>query len=448
MIRAALALLAALGPASAGVLAGDVYVYAGTLLAQAGSPTQEHQTIVITDGRIAEIRAGYAVVPEGVRLIDLSSSFVMPGLIDLHVHLTMEPTPREFSSLVEDSDADLALIAAANARLTLAAGITTVVDLGRPGTPAHESAIFALRDAIAAGHVPGPRILATGTPISVTGQERQPRLRSEIEPLVNSLAVCDGPDDCRRATRRQVHNGADVISFYDSASLLFPGQAGLPMTEEEMRAVTETAHGLGRKVIADGHHASGVAAAIEAGVDAVDSVHLYEERTFDLVREADIYLQSHIYAVVAAVGDTPETLDQGITWWHPRPVLERLFEIKNRPFAVIEAYRNGIRKIAFASDAGNFPHGQNARDLVEFAARGIPAGEVLAIATIHPARLLGLDHEIGALTPGKRADLIALGGNPLSDTSALLDVRLVMHDGRVPDPPRLRRDSTAKAWRE
>lgn len=263
--------------------------------------------------------------------------------MDLHVHLTMEPTPREFMSVVSDSSADLAMKAAKNARTTLMAGITTVVDLGRPGTPAHEEAIFAVRDAIDQGLAVGPKILATGTPISTTGQERQFGVVSKLEPVVVSRAVCDGEAACRNVTRALIKRGADIISFYSSGSLLFDDPSGNPITETEMRAIVETAHALGRKVIADGHHAPGVAAALRAGVDSVDSVHYPDGDTFKLVRQRDAFLQSHIYAITASVGDTPATLEDGIVWWHPHPVLERLYEIKMKPFTMIEAYKADVK---------------------------------------------------------------------------------------------------------
>ena len=203
------------------------------------------------------------------------------------------------------------------------------------------------------------------------------------------------------------------------------------MTDAEMRAIVETAHSLGRKVIADGHHAPGIAAAIRAGVDSVDSIHMATDETLDLIRKSDRYMQSHIYAVVAAVGETRNTVHDGIVWWHPTPVLERLFDIKMRPFAVERAYRAGIRKIARATDAGNFPHGDNARDIVEYVKRGIPEMFAIQAATVNAAEMLGLMESVGTLEVGKRADIIATQGSPLKDISELTRVRFVMRDGLV-----------------
>ncbi len=405
-------------------------IHAGQLLAIPGREVQQEQSIVIRNGEIEDIVPGF-VTSADADILDLTDRFVLPGLMDLHVHITMEPRPKEHLRVVTETDADLALTAAHHAKITLKAGFTTIVDLGRPGTPGHEVAAFALRDAINEGKVPGPRMLVTGSPLSATSQSRRPHYRDEVEQVVAALAVCDGADACRRAVRNQVRKGADIISFYSSGSLLFPKPVGQAMTDAEMRAIVETAHSLGRKVIADGHHAPGIAAAIRAGVDSVDSIHMATDETLDLIRKSDRYMQSHIYAVVAAVGETRNTVHDGIVWWHPTPVLERLFDIKMRPFAVERAYRAGIRKIALATDAGNFPHGDNARDIVEYVKRGIPEMFAIQAATVNAAEMLGLMESVGTLEVGKRADIIATQGSPLKDISELTRIRFVMRDGVV-----------------
>lgn len=412
-------------------------IHAGQLLAVPGQTVLKEQSILVLNSEIQSIVPGFvspAEIDSGsaeVHVIDLSERFVMPGLMDLHVHITMQPRPREHLRVVTESDADLALTGAHHAKITLEAGFTTIVDLGRPGTPGHEAAAFALRNAINEGKTPGPRILVSGSPLSATSQSRRPRYRDEVEQLVGAMAVCDGAGACRRAVRNQVRKGADLISFYSSGSLLFPKPVGQAMTDAEMRAIVETAHSLGRKVIADGHHAPGIAAAIRAGADSVDSLHFATDETFELIRKSDRYMQSHIYAVVAAVGDTRDTVHDGIVWWHPTSVLERLFDVKNRPFAVERAYSAGIRKMALATDAGNFPHGDNARDIVEYVKRGVPEMFAIQAATVNAAEMLGLAESIGTLESGKKADIIATVGSPLKDISELTQVRFVMRNGVV-----------------
>ena len=279
--------------------------------------------------------------------------------------------------------------------------------------------------------MPGPRILATGSPLSATSQSRRPLYRDEVEQEVGALAVCDGADACRRAVRNQVRKGADIISFYSSGSLLFPNPIGQAMTDEEMHAIVETAHSLGRKVIADGHHAPGIAAAIRAGVDSVDSIHMATDESLQLILQSGVYMQSHIYAVVAAVGDTRDTVHDGVVWWHPTSVLERLFDIKMRPFAVARAYDAGIRRIALATDAGNFPHGDNARDIVEYVKRGMPEAFALQAATVNAATMLGIQNIVGTIEIGKQADIIAMNESPLGDISEITRVRFVMRSGKV-----------------
>ncbi len=417
--------------------AETLIIHAGQLLAVPGQAPREKQSILISNGEIRKVLPGYLQPrdvgeEEGpVQVLDLSDRFVLPGLMDLHVHITMESRPEEHLRVVTESDADLALTGARNAKITLEAGFTTIVDLGRPGTPGHEVAAFALRDAIREGKVPGPRMLVTGSPISATSQSRRPLYRADVEQVVGTRTVCDGATACAKAVRNQVRLGADIISFYNSGSLLFENPVGQAMTDEEMRAIVETAHTLGRKVIADGHHAPGIAAAIRAGVDSVDSIHMASDENLQQILRTGTYMQSHIYAVVAAIGDSRDTVHDGVVWWHPTYVLERLYDIKMRPFAAVRAYAAGIRKIALATDAGNFPHGDNARDMVAYVKRGIPEMFVIQAATVNAAEALGLTDMLGTIEAGKRADIIATAGSPLQDITELTRVKFVMRDGRV-----------------
>jgi len=197
-----------------------------------------------------------------------------------------------------------------------------------------------------------------------------------------------------------------------------------------MQAIVDTAHSLGRKVIADGHHAAGIATAIRAGADVIDSAHLYDDNTFQLFGD-DIFLQSHIYGVVQAVGDDFETLHQGLWGWLPDSILLRFQDIRNRPFAMMEAYRLGMKNLVYASDAGVYLWGENAGDFVEFVARGMSEADAIRTATVNAARMLGLDQELGSIEPGKMADLIATSASPLDDISELTRVRFVMRDGIV-----------------
>jgi imidazolonepropionase-like amidohydrolase len=422
-----IALLVAQGPVAAEI----TVIHAGWLLAVPGEEPARRQSITVEDGRIVRVADGF-VGPGDVgengpaHLVDLSRAFVLPGLIDSHVHLASSVGASD--AAVMKSEADLALAASHHAALTLQAGFTTVVDLGAVGIPGHENAIFAVRDAVRDGRLAGPRILAAGTPIAATGLGRGPAYRDEV--TIDTGAACDGADDCRRAVRHQVKRGSDIIVFFNTGSLLEADPVVQTMTVPEMRAIVDTAHSLGRKVIADGHHAAGIAAADRAGVDIVDSLHLYDDLTFTSLSK-DVFVQSHIYGVVQAVGATSETLHDGLWGWLPESLLLRFQKIRQRPFAVAEAYRAGIRNIAYASDAGVYTWGENAADLEEYVARGVPEAEAIRFATLNPARMLGLDKELGSIEAGKKADIIATTGNPLTDISSLRDVCFVMRDGAI-----------------
>ena len=404
-------------------------VHAGWLLAKPGEAPVERQSIVIENGRISDVSEGF-IDGGNAHIVDLSDAFVLPGLIDSHVHLASAPSPGEIGGAMSRSEADYALTAAYHAQIALQAGFTTVVDLGSVGDPGHESAIFGVRDAVRAGKLDGPRVLAAGTPIAATGLSRSPAYRIEVATTIDMRSVCNGADDCRRAVRHQVKRGSDIIAFFNTGSLLSQNPVAQAMSDEEMRAIVETAHALGRKVIADGHHAAGIAAALRSGADIIDSAHLYDDKTFELFG-ADQFLQSHIYGVVQAVGETPESLHDGLWGWLPGSILLRLQEIRMRPFAMMMAYESGITNLAYASDAGVYHWGDNAGDFVEFVNRGMPAMDAIRTATVSAARMLGLQEQLGSIEPGKKADIIATARNPLDDISALMDVRFVMRDGNI-----------------
>lgn len=405
-------------------------VHAGWLLAEPGDSPRLRQSIVIENGRIKEIRNGFSDGDDDTEIVDLSSAFVLPGLIDSHVHLAASPDPKDFSEPMTRREADFALTAAHHAKIALQAGFTTVVDLGSVGEPGHENAIFGVRDAVRAGILDGPRVLSAGTPIAALGLSRSSNYRKEVADTIDMRSVCNGADDCRRAVRHQVKRGSDIIVFFNTGSLLSEDPVAQAMTDEEMRAIVATAHGLGRKVIADGHHAAGIAAALRAGADIIDSAHLYDNETFELFTE-DQFLQSHIYGVVQAVGDSPETLRAGLWGWLPDSILLQFQKIRQRQFAMLSAYQAGIDNLSYASDAGVYRWGENAGDFVEFVARGMPAMDAIRTATVSPARMLGLSDQLGSIEAGKRADIIATDRNPLDDISALMEVVFVMRDGTV-----------------
>jgi imidazolonepropionase-like amidohydrolase len=421
--------------------ADDVLLQAGAILAVPGQPPSGPGTLLIRDGHVLARRDGYAgaeafgLQGAAVKTVDLRDCFVLPGLMDTHVHLTTRPEPDDDAEVTLTS-ADLALRAWHNARATLQAGFTTVMDMGT-GRRAHEDAVYALRDAIQRGEIEGPTILAAGSPISAAGSSRTARYRDEVEGVLAPQGVCNGADDCRRAVREQVRRGADFINVYNTGSLLSARTTPQTLSDAELAAIVETAHGLGRKVIADGagaqSSAAGLNAALRAGVDALDTAMFPDAETWRLLQRSQAYYAPHLYALQAAVGDTPQTLEQGTMGWLPRPLLEKLFALKSERPAAAEALQRRVRLVV-ASDPGVFPHGQNARELLAYVELGFTPAAAIVAATLHPAQLFGLADR-GSLEPGMVADLIAVPRNPLQDVSALTQVVFVMHRGQVVGEP-------------
>ena len=426
LIKAICCWLFLLGPAQS--QAEVLIIHAGSLLAVPGGDVQADQTIIVENGKVSRIEDGF-INPSNGRLVDLSCCFVLPGLIDLHVHLTSRLTPGGSLRVVTETSADLALRSAEFARLSLEAGFTTVLDLGT-GRRAHEEAIYALRRATREHRLPGPRIIAVGSPSSHTGKSRTGLYRAEVEAVIGPEGVCNGADDCRRAVREQVKRGADAINFYNSGSLLDEYLVEQTFTDAEMRAIIETAHALGRKVIADGHTALGVNAALRAGADIIDTVPWPDDKTWDLLKETGAFFVPHLYAYEVSIGDDEESLRSGTTGWLAEPILNRLLSIKQQPYSAQEAHKRGFT-LAFGSDVGVVEHGDNAGEFQELIKIGMTPMEAIETATVNAAAALGIEDQVGSLKPGLSADLIAVVADPLADINELKKVVFVMREGVV-----------------
>lgn len=407
-------------------------IHAGTVLAIPGESPLTNQSILVRNGRVVEIKAGF-VGEAGAKLIDLKDSFVLPGLIDLHVHLTSDPAPGGALEDVTDGPADLALLGSVHAQRLLQAGFTSVLDMGT-GRRNHEDAVFALQKAVNDGLLPGPRIFAVGSPLSIPGQSRVSKFTPEVDAMIGPQNVCVGADDCSRVVREQVKRGADVINVYNTGSLLSLPSMPMTFNESELRAIVETAHRLGRSAIADGGNtpgdASGINAAIRAGFDAVDTVTYPDDETWRLLKSSNTFFVPHLYASQRAVGDTPETLDTGSMGWLPQPILEFLFQLKQETPSAIAASKAGVQ-FAFGSDPGVFPHGENAHEFIELVKAGLTANQAIKAATSSAAKVLRRDSEIGTIEPGKFADMIAVSASPLDDVRELENVRWVMKNGEI-----------------
>jgi imidazolonepropionase-like amidohydrolase len=427
-IAAGLAVLCFTAAASA---ADYAIVHAGKLLAHPGEPAKSAQTVVIKDGKVAAVIAGYvdasaagADAGDNAAVYDLKSMFVLPGLIDGHVHITGENNPKSRLEAVENSDPDVAIKAAGFARKTLMAGFTTVRDVGADGG----DAVFALRDGIARGDVVGPRIFSSGSTISVTGGhgDGTQGYRDDIAEVLHSSGVCDGPADCRRAVREQVRRGADHIKLTATAGVLSNTAAGLEQQffTDELEAIMETAHSMNRKVTAHAHGVDGVNAALKAGVDSIEHGTYLDNRSIKLFKKTGAYLVPTLLAgaTVAAWADDPNSFLLPPQRVKAREVGPKMQDMLRR------AHEGGV-KIAFGTDTGVSRHGDNAREFALMVGAGMTPMEAITAATVDGADNLGKSDLLGVLDPGKAGDLIAVDGDPLADITELEDVDFVMKEG-------------------
>lgn len=433
---AAAAILTAATPVA--YAADFAVVHAGRLLAVPGTPPREAQTIVVKDGRIAAILDGYqdasaagATANDKVVVHDLKEFFVLPGLIDSHVHITSENNPRQRLQNVEMSDADDAIAAAGFAKKTLMAGFTTVRDVGAGSG----DAIFALRDGIARGDVVGPRLFASGATVSVTGGhgDGTQGYRDEIAEVLHSSAVCDGPDVCRHAVREQVRRGADHIKLTATGGVLSNTAAGLEQQffTDELAAIVEAAHKMGRKATAHAHGTGGINAALKAGVDSIEHGTYLDEESIKLFRKNGAYLVPTLLAGATVVEMAKDPNSHLLP-----PQREKALQVGPLMHDMASRARQGGVKIAFGTDTGVSKHGENAKEFALMVAAGFSPMEAIRTATVGAADHLGKSDLVGSIAPGKAADVIAVDGDPLADVDALLDVDFVMKDGvayKTPD---------------
>lgn len=402
-------------------------ILCGRLLVVPGEEVIEGAAVIVREGRIVEVlRRGRSAVERqypGAQIIDLSDKFVLPGLIDCHTHITSEMSRDSRLRSVEDSDADAALNGVVYARRTIEAGFTTIRNVGSSG-----DAAFALRDAINAGKVIGPRILEAGESISPTGghSDGTHGFREDVWDVPGPMVgIADGADEVRKAVRNQVKRGADVIKLTATGGVLSATASGVEQQffMDELEAIVETAHLLGKKVAAHAHGANGIKAALRAGVDSIEHGTYVDEECIALFNETGAYL---VPTVLAGVTVAERAMEEGYYIAAVRDKALAVGPLIQDAFG--RAYRGGV-KIAFGTDSGVSRHGDNGREFVLMVEAGMPAEEAIIAATINAADLCGLSDQVGTLVPGKLADLIAVDGNPLEDISELQRVVWVMKDG-------------------
>ncbi len=402
---------------------GSTYIHAGRLLDQPGREARGPSTIIVRDGKIAEVRDGYSAPENDARIIDLKDTFVLPGLIDMHVHLSVDDNLLRSRLEGPGRDVeDVFVIAQGNARKTLEAGFTTVRDLGGDGRTTGT-----LRDAVNSGTIVGPTIIPAGTMISVTGGHGG--VHGLNRTLTHAVAaertnICDGPDSCASAVRAQIALGAEVVKFAATGGVRsnVAGGLGKQMSDAEMKSVIDTAHSFGRKATAHAHGKEGIDAALRAGVDSIEHGSFIDDETVKLFKAANAALVPTAVAPIAA-------LDQARRGDAPGPQLAKAEEAAaSHATSMARAIKGNVR-VLFGTDSGVAPHGDNAKEFALMVKAGMTPAQAIKAATIDNAA--ELDRPIGAILPGRDADIIAVSGDPLANVTALEKVDFVMRRGVV-----------------
>jgi imidazolonepropionase-like amidohydrolase len=408
------------------VASAATLIHAGRLIDAVSNTAQREVTIVVEGTDIKAVERGFRAVGPGDTVIDLRDSTVMPGLCDMHVHITFQEHPRRQLEGFTLGDADVALLGAAFAKKTLDAGFTCVRDLHSEGALA-----IAVRNAVDRGIVPGPRIWASGRAISTTGGHIDPtnawsgRLRAPPPGPVDG--VIDGPADAAQAVRQRYKEGADTIKIAATGGVLSIAKNGMnpQFTEDEIRAVTTIAKDYGFKVAAHAHGAEGIKRSVRAGVDSIEHGTFMDEEGMKLMKERGTFLVATISAgkFIVAKAKEPVFLPPIVV-----PKAEAVGPQIQTTFG--KAWKYGV-PIMFGTDTGVSAHGDNAQEFVWMVEAGMPAMDAIKSATIVPAKFMGADDRYGTVQAGKVADLVAVPGDPLADITAMTRVNFVMKGGTV-----------------
>ena len=402
-------------------LAEVTLVHAGELLAVPGSAPVARKTIIIEGDRVTGVQDGFLQV-EGATVIDLSDKFVLPGLMDMHVHLQGEYGPHNDRDALKMSDQLMQMRSIHYAMKTLLAGFTTVRDVG-----SSPQEMYAMRDAIGNGWIDGPRIIAAGG-VGITGGHADVSgAKPDLLEFYTSPNVCDGPYDCRRAARNVIKYGADLIKITSTGGVMTQRATGTgqQMEMDELREVVRAAERMGRKVASHAHHEDGIVAALEAGVASIEHGTYTGPRAIRLFKETGAYLVPTLLAgkTVGAIALESEFMAE--------PVREKAIQVgRDMAGNFAKAYKAGVN-IAYGTDSGVSPHGTNAEEALLMVEAGMSEMEVLVAATINAADLIDMSDSLGTIEAGKYADIIAVDNSPLDDIGELLDVDFVMKGGKV-----------------
>ncbi len=395
-------------------------IHAGHVVDPASGKVLPDQIILVQGERILAIGAPAAVpVPSGAVLIDLSGATVLPGLIDVHVHLTANPTDSGPKSLTISTPRE-AINGVVNARKTLLAGFTTVRNVGAGGFTD-----VALRDAINEGDIEGPRMQVSGPPLGATGGHADENMLP-WEFHFKDEGIADGPWELRAKVRQNFKYGADLIKFMGSGGVLSHGDSvgGQQLTQEEMNAIVDEAHMWGRKVAVHDHGTEAIKTAIRAGADTIEHASLIDDEGIRMAKakgtwlDMDIYDDDYILAEGAKNGVEPASMDKE----------RQIGRLQRENFR--KAFQAGA-KMGFATDAGVYPHGWNAKQLNTMVVWGMTPMQAITAATASDAEIMGWGDRVGRLAPGYYADIIAVNGDPMADIKLMQNVAFVMKGGVV-----------------
>lgn len=404
-----------------------VYVRAGHLFDAMSDNVRDNMVITIVGERIQSVAPAQSVtIPKGSAVVDLSHATVLPGLIDCHVHLGARADRYDEIYRFKDTPFSSAFAAVVNARKTLEAGFTSVRDVGSLPFLAVD-----LRNSINEGLVPGPRIVASGPPISITGghgdlNNFSPQTRVSMFPEERDFQIADGVDQVRHVVRAQVKYGVDVIKILATGGVLSKGDSpGAPQfTPEELKAAAEEAHMAGRKIAAHAHGTQGIKNAILAGIDSIEHASLIDDEGIRLAKERGVYLVMDIY-------NDDYIRGKAVEFGLPKENVEKekmVGELQRENFE--KAVKAGV-KMAFGTDAGVYPHGDNAKQFAYMVKYGMTPAQAIRAATSSAADLIGRAKDVGTVEAGKYADLIAVSENPLQNVRVLENVGFVMKGGVV-----------------
>ena len=400
-------------------------IHAGRLIDGRGGAVQTEMTLVINEGRITKIAKGYLPPEANDRLIKLVDKTVLPGLMDMHTHLQSQHSKESYTERFFMEQADYALRSTVYARATLMAGFTTVRDLGDNGVNS-----VALRKAINSGWVPGPRIFTAGKSIATTGGHADPSnsLRGDYRKDPGALeGVINGVDDARKAVRQRYKDGADLIKLTATGGVLSLAASGQnpQFTDDELLAVVAIAKDYGMSVAVHAHGDEGMQRAVLAGVDSIEHGTFMSKKTMDLMIEKGTWL---VPTLMAAEFVGEKAKEPGYFPDIVRPKAAQIGPVMRSTFAA--AYKAGV-KIAFGTDSGVSPHGQNAREFELMVEGGMSPLEALQTATINAAKLLKIDDRLGTLEENKLADVIAVDGDPIKEIRSMQKVVFVMKEGEI-----------------